>query len=85
MKSGRLSPPSIILSVAAAGDNKQRNKNEPDIIVFKKIAKTVVHKRSVSAKLGNQYSEQSSSLALIPYYDKLKFVLIHRWVFIFKF
>ncbi len=37
------------LSVAAAGDDEQRNKNEPDIVVFKKVAKTVIHKCSVSA------------------------------------
>ena len=37
------------LSVAAAGDDEQCNKNEPDIVVFKKVAKTVIHKCSVSA------------------------------------
>ena len=41
------------LSVAAAGDNKKSNDKKPDIIVFKKVAKTVVHKCSVSVANGN--------------------------------
>ena len=41
--------PLFFLSVAAAGDKHERDKNEPDIIVFKKVAKTVIHKCSVSA------------------------------------
>ena len=34
------------LSVAAAGDDKKGNEKKPDIVVFKKMAKAVVHRCS---------------------------------------
>ena len=41
---GEFSLPSLFLSIAAASDNKKRNKKKPDIVVVKNVAKAVVHK-----------------------------------------
>jgi hypothetical protein len=49
-----LRPLGFLLSIAAASDYKQRNDNEPDIIVVKKSAKTVIHKYSVPPLHGNK-------------------------------